>query len=242
MNNLTKSLLAATLLSPTAAVAGSFMIDFQGTGGTTAAGAAAFENTNQVLPNPAGITYTVADQQAAGGSDVGSDIIVTLSALNLPNGNLDFRAVERNGALGESVNDWIGVDSREGGTDVTLTITVSGLLAGEYSWLSNHHDGGTGVANGNQMAPGTFTFDSAGPDDIQNFSHSPGNGGNMSFAQFATNFTSDGSPVSLSIAVDDTGAADFGFINDFTITQIPEPSGSLLALVGAAGLLIRRRR
>ena len=240
---MTPSLLAASLvIGALPAFAGSFVIDFQGTGGTTAAGAAAFENTNQVLPG-AGTLYTTAAQQTAGGSDIGSDITVTLSHANLPNGNLDFRSVSRNGAAGETVNDWIGVDSRNGGTNVSLTITISGLAAGDYTWLSNHHDGGTGVTNGNQAAPATLTFNSASPQVVDAaFAHSAGNGGNTSYAQFSTAFTSDGSDVSLTIAVNDTGIADFGFINDVTIANaIPEPSTALLGLLGGLGLLRRRR-
>ncbi len=235
---------ALLLICSTSAFGGSFTVDFQGPGGTTAPGTAPFESENQMLPDPGGVTYTVADQQAASGSDVGSDITIILGAANLPDGALDFRAVTRNGAADETVNDWIGVDSRVGGTEVTLQVTVEGLASGSYSWLSTHHDGGTGVTNGNQLAPATLIFAAAGPPlTITDFAHSAGNGGNTDYSQFATDFTTDGSPVSLSIVVNDTGLADFAYINDLTITQVPEPSSMLLGLAGIAGLgLVRRRK
>ncbi|MEZ6116149.1 MAG: PEP-CTERM sorting domain-containing protein [Pirellulaceae bacterium] len=235
--------ISAALIWAAPVLAGSASVDFQPTGGTTAPGTMAFENTNQVLPDAAGVLFTVADQQAAGGSDIGSDFTITLNALNLPDGATDFRSVTRNGAATESVNDWIGADSRNGGQDVTLQVTVSGLAAGQYSWLSTHHDGGSGVTNGNQLAPAVLTFQASGdPIVVADFAHSAGNGGNTAYSQFSTDFTTDGSPVSLSISVNDTGLADFAYINDLTLTQVPEPTGSLLVFAGLLGVFVLRRR
>ena len=105
-------------------------LDFQPTGGTTAPGFQAFEVTNQSIP-VAGTNY----------SAFGSTVTVSLATANLPDGALDFRAVARNGTANSLTNDWIGVDTRAAGMNVTLTVNFAGLPAGMYSWLSTHHDG-----------------------------------------------------------------------------------------------------
>ncbi len=94
-------LLAAALTSATnTANAETLALDFQPTGGTTAPGFQAFEATNQVIP-VAGTNY----------SAFGSTVNVSLTTANLPDGNLDFRAVTRNGTANILTNDWIGVDT-----------------------------------------------------------------------------------------------------------------------------------
>lgn len=54
---------------------------------------------------------------------------------------IDRSTSGRNGYTGghtDLLNDWIGTDTRQPGNPMTLTI--SGLPAGTYSWLSYHHD------------------------------------------------------------------------------------------------------
>ena len=219
-------------------------LDFQPTGGTTAAGFLAFEETNQVLPG-AGTTYP--------GIFTPTGPTVSLTVANLPDGNLDFRAVARNGAATDTVNDWLGVDTRNTGTDVTMTIDVAGLPAGIYTWLSEHHDGGAGATNGNLNGAADFTFtDALGTSTgLQPFS-AQNNGDPIS--TFSTSFTSDGvNSVSLSLAMDlgqgldpndiDTANHLFAFANSLVITQIPEPSTYVLLGAGlAVAALVRRRK
>ena len=133
-------LCAAALTATSTAHAATLALDFQPTGGTTAPGFQAFEATNQTIP-VAGTNYTA----------FGSTVTVSLATANLPDGNLDFRAVARNGTANSLTNDWIGVDTRNAGMNVTMTVNFAGLPAGLYSWLSTHHDGAptTAVSTGN---------------------------------------------------------------------------------------------
>ena len=93
------------------------------------------KKANSALPSATGTDYAA----------FGTTVNVTLGIANLPDGDPDFRAVARNGAADETINDWLGVDTRVDGVDVTMEIIVSGLPAGEYTWTSEHHDGGTGA-------------------------------------------------------------------------------------------------
>lgn len=235
---------AAGLVLAVSAKAQSLAIDFQPTGGTTQAGFQAYEETNQVLPDGTGTDYAA----------FGTTVNVAVTAANLPDGNLDFRAVTRNGATsaGEKENDWLGVDTRTGGVDVTLTVTVSGLPAGFYSWFSTHHDGGSDATNGNLNGVADYEFiDASGSSGLIAdgiiFSEQDELEPISAFSQL---FVSDGSPVSLSIIMDN-GQGDpltdnnalFAFINSVEITAVPEPGA--LALVGCVSFglgMIRRRR
>ena len=241
------------ILFPVTALAGligtasgaSLSLDIQPTGGTTAAGYLAFEATNQDASAGATANYT----------EFGSTITVTLTTANLPQGNLDFRAVTRNGTDGATNphNDWIGVDTRTSGVDVTFTLTVSGLPAGNYTWLSGHHDGGVNAgSNGNLDGSADYSFtDASGSTGLiadgitftrQDVPDTP------SF--LSLNFTSNGTDdVVFSMQMDENQRADpsdtnslFAFANSLVIEDaVPEPSTALLGLLGGLGLLRRRR-
>ena len=148
-------------------------------------------------------------------------------------------------------NDWIGVDTRTPGTDVTFTLTITGLPAGAYNWLSGHHDGGvpaSGTPSGNIDGTADYSFtDATGTNTLANgiiFSKQL-DGDPPSF--FSHDFTSNGSPIVFSMFKDEgQGVAGdinaiFAFTNSLVITQIPEPSAAVLGLFGLLGLLRRRR-
>ncbi|MCA9190061.1 MAG: PEP-CTERM sorting domain-containing protein [Pirellulaceae bacterium] len=211
-------------------------LDFQPTGGTTAAGYQAFEATNQVIPT-SGTSY----------SAFGTTVTVSLDTANLPDANLDFRSVARNGAADDVANDWIGADTRNGGVDVTLAINVAGLPAGDYNWLSIHHDGGAGATNGNLSGMPDYTFADANGSMTGILMESSQNDGDP-VATFSKSFTSDGvSPVSLTMVMDNgqgdsPGTALFAFINSVQITQVPEPNTAMLTVVAMAMAALSRRR
>ena len=172
----------------------------------------------------------------------------------------------------EGVTDFLGIDTRTGnggngnwdgtnGTPTLMTLTLSGLPAGSYSWRSFHHDTenvhtgfrvrldpGSGYA---QLADGYMSDSTPGgsPNSATNGSAGPV----TSFAGmvaagsiYDTSFTSDGSDVVFEFA---PYAGTFGNavhnqiwgINGFQLTQVPEPSSSFLALLGGLFLLRRRR-
>jgi hypothetical protein len=234
-------ILAAALVAGCgAARAASLSLDFQPTGGTTAAGFLPFEATNQTIP-AAGTSYTV----------FGTTVTVSLSVANLPDGNLDFRAVTRNGAAGDLTNDWIGVDTRNTGVDVTMVIGVAGLPAGQYTWTSQHHDGGAGASNGNLIGSADIIFIDAGGSTgliADGISFSSQNLGSP-ISTFTRSFSANGTdPVSLSMIMDNgqgaggTTNALFAFANSLVIEQVPEPSVALLGLAGLVWGARRRRR
>ncbi len=193
-------------------------IDFQPTGGTTASGYTAYEETNQSLPSGT-TSYTA----------FGTSVAVGLSVANLPDGSSDFRAVARNGSASDVNNDWIGVDTRNGGVDVTMTVTVSGLPAGAYEWTSTHHDGGAGASNGNLSGNCDYTFSAAdGSVTVPNgITISTQNFGDP-VSTFTRGFLSDGSPVSLTMVMDNGqggGNALFALIGSLSIISTTPPTG-----------------
>lgn len=226
--------------SASAGTATELKLDLQPVNGVLEAGFEGFEATNQVLP--------VATQSY---SAFGGTVDVDLTTANLPDGNDDFRAVPRNGvaSTAEKENDWIGVDTRGAtapGVDVTMTLTFSNIPAGDYSWLSTHHDGGSDATNGNLNGTADYSITDA------NGTVSVLDGITISeqdemdpISTLGFNFTSDGSDVVFSMIMDNaqggTDNALFALMNSVEITLVPEPSTVLLLGLGAAALLCRRQ-
>jgi hypothetical protein len=192
--------LATLLIASPVLTAQTLALDFQPTNGTTAEGYEAFEVTNGTGYPEEGIDYNA----------FGTTINVAVAAANVENDPVDHRSVTRNGDITDVRNDWIGVDGRNaagGNPEATFTITVSGLPVGPYRWTNLLHDGGTGTAgagqgniNGNVrttfadatgLVEGTAVISSENP--LQPTS------------SFVTEFTSDGSPVSLTMGTTGTG-------------------------------------
>ncbi len=168
------------------------------------------------------------------------------------------------------LRDWIGVDARTGNGGnfdsgpTYMTLTLGGLPAADYTMTTFHHDvenmnaffslevstdGGSTFGtplNGrmtNSLAGGTPAENEILPGDGINVA-----GGDPSELSSTLNlgFTAVGDDVVLRFTplVTDPGTgvhqAFFG-INGFQLSQVPEPSTGLLALVGL-GFLARRRR
>lgn len=165
----------------------------------------------------------------------------------------------------ELVRDWIGVDARANsggngnfdgttGTSTFIELTLGGLPAANYNWISLHHDTENVFTNFNvyvdtgsgfALAGSGYQADSSAggnPDSGENRTDGPAN-------TFNTAFTSTGGDVALRFEPlsGELGAAvhnQLFAINGFQLAQaaqVPEPSTGLLGLLGA-GLLLRRRR
>ena len=110
-------------------------VDFSQTAGAVAAGFKAY-----VADHEADATFTAQSYEA-----FGATVTITPSwaedATPQAMQMIDRSGSGRNGYTGghaDMINDWIGTDTRQPGNPMTLTI--SGLPAGIYSWLSYHHD------------------------------------------------------------------------------------------------------
>ena len=188
-------------------------------------------------------------------SAFGGSVTVDVSGSNLPDGNLDWRAVNRSsfdppGPSADLVNDWIGVDTRGGSEPVTLTVKVSGLAPGNYNWLSYHHDGGP---DGNLDGQADYTFsDSNGAGALVANGITFSSGAAMeAISTFSTPFSiTAGGIAQLDVimvngqgTVDDTNSL-FAFVNGLEITSaVPEPSSlSILGLISVMAVTRRRRR
>ncbi len=128
--------------------------------------------------------------------------------------------------LPDLMYEWTGVDPRRtnglpAGEASTLTLTLTGLPAGKYSWLSYHHD------TDNQSSGFTYAFDDAlldlsGSGDITD------NDGDQVYALDATAklnaaFYSDGvTPVTVSFSTIGTTVYFFFVMNGFEIESQPD--------------------
>jgi hypothetical protein len=132
-------LVSLSLLAAPQSAAGSdsgvLKIDFTQNGGAVEAGFEVYSADHEQAATFAsqsysafGTTVTLTPSWAAGAAPQAMQMI-------------DRSASGRNGYTGDHanlLNDWIGTDNRQSGDPMTLTI--GGLPAGAYSWLSYHHD------------------------------------------------------------------------------------------------------
>jgi len=159
------------------------------------------------------------------------------------------------------VTDWIGVDTRTGnggngnfdgttGTPTWIDFTLSGLPAGSYDWTSIHHDTENVFTNFNVYVDGSLVGSGYQGDSTPGGSPSSGAEFGGPAGTFSTTFASTGADVvirfeplsgELGNAVHNQLFAINGFQLENAGGAIPEPSSSLLGLLGAA-LLLRRRR
>lgn len=161
----------------------------------------------------------------------------------------------------ELVTDWIGVDARTGsggngtfdgtlGTPTWIEFTLGSLPAGDYNWLSIHHDTENVFVNFNVYVDtgSGYSLVGSGYQSDSTPGGTPTSGAETAgpASTFSTSFTATGSDVAIRFEPL-TGELSTGVhnnlfaINGFQLSQVPEPSTGLLGLLGA-GLLLRRRR
>jgi Glycosyl hydrolase family 98/Glycosyl hydrolase family 98 C-terminal domain/Carbohydrate binding module (family 6) len=116
----------------------SLKVDFNGSSAQTMSGCQAYTAQHEVAGSFGSRIY----------SAFGTNITVTPTWTGSPATNTAQQAIVRPSANGYSTNaaerldlliDWIGTDQRESPGD-PMTLTLSGLPAGTYGWLSYHHD------------------------------------------------------------------------------------------------------
>ncbi|HTL72405.1 MAG TPA: glycoside hydrolase family 98 domain-containing protein, partial [bacterium] len=132
-------LLIAIFLAPLSrASADSLKVDFNGSSAQTMSGYLAYSAQHEVSASFGPRNY----------SAFGTTITVTPTWTGSPATNTAMQAIVRGSFNGYSTNaadlpdlliDWIGTDQRESPGD-PMTLTISGLPAGTYGWLSYHHD------------------------------------------------------------------------------------------------------
>lgn len=196
----------------------SLKVDFNGSSAQTQAGYQAYTAQHEVAGSFGSRSY----------SAFGTNITVTPTWTGTPATNTAQQAIVRPSANGYSSNavdrldlliDWIGTDQRENPGD-PMTLTISGLPAGTYGWLSYHHD--------TQDQQGHFSVtvnDAAGSVTTSGLqvSHSLSTTTTnlASVTKFTTAITSDGvNPVSLVWEATDAPSFNTMFVmNGFEITN-----------------------
>jgi hypothetical protein len=120
------------------ASAESLKVDFNGASAQTMSGHQAYTAQHEVAGSFGSRIYSV----------FGTNITVTPTWTGAPATNTAQQAIVRGSFNGYSTNaadlpdlliDWIGTDQRENPGD-PMTLTIGGLPAGTYGWLSYHHD------------------------------------------------------------------------------------------------------
>lgn len=124
------------------------------------------------------------------------------------------------------MRDWIGTDRRVAGNP--LTLTLSGVPAGTYSWLSYHHD----TENQTGLFDVTVT-DDAGSATTLSVDISQGNIPLDNVTTFSSSIVSDGSDVTLVFDKHSSGSVveSFFLMNAFQLArQVYDTSGTLSEL------------
>lgn len=128
------------------------------------------------------------------------------------------------GAHDDLIRDWIGTDNREPGDP--LTLTIRGLPAGIYVWLSYHHDGDnqTGLfdvtikdAHGSRTTTGIDITDTRVTDLVVDF---------QDISTFSTTIFSNGTDdITISFHQQANTPTDRAFfvMNGFELTRVPLP-------------------
>jgi hypothetical protein len=193
-------------------------VDFNGVSAQTAAGFQAYTAQHEVTASFGSRIYAA----------FGTNITVTPTWTGTPATNTAQQAIVRGSFNGYSTNaadlpelmiDWIGTDQRENPGD-PMTLTLSGLPAGSYGWLSYHHD--TQDQQGRFSVTVNDATGSATTSGLQISSTQAQAKTNLAqVTKFTTTITSDGiNPISLVWEATDAPTFNTMFVmNGFELTN-----------------------
>jgi len=226
-------------------------------------GACSFADASSILsinlsrsgaPSEAGFT-----NWETGDNSLPSDLTIGGLTLSAPSAGINagttLRSIDRGGndgyggTLADLTQTWWGQRATSTGPGGFITIDLSGLAAGDYTFTSWHldHEDQTGQMKV-ELSDDGGSFIDVSSFDLVNVA----GGGAGQPAENATgpavstfNFTSTGADLQFrftNTSVDGAGSSGaFAVVNGFSIEVIPEPS-SLAAGAAGMGLLLARRR
>lgn len=238
---------AATLALGTDAHAALIDVNLTKSGAPSAAGFTDWQSGDNSLPTDLTIgSYTLSAPSA------GINSGTTLRSIDR-GGNDGYGDAPENEPLPNLTQTWWGQRESSTGSGGFITIDISGLAAGQYTFTSWHldHEDQTGIMKIEFSDDNGATFtDAVTGLDLINFA----GGGAGQTAENATgplvarfNFTSTGADVQFrftNTSVDDVDGANssgaFSLVNGLSVAVVPEPAS--LALLGLGSLLIASRR
>jgi hypothetical protein len=216
--------------------------------------------TRSGAPTETGFTNWATNDNTVPGNlllTLGTDNLTLSAPVSGINAGTSLRSIDRGGndgyagPLASLSQTWWGQRQTPTGPGGYITINISGLSAGNYSFTSWHLDhedqtGGMKVEFSNNGG-GSFT-DVVAAFDLLNYK----GGGSVPVPadnaaapyEASFNFVSTGADVQVRFTnVASTNSSEaFSVTNGFQLTVIPEPSSSLLVGLAAGFGLLRRRR
>ncbi len=215
--------------------------------------------TRSGAPTEAGFT-----NWATNDNTLPSDLSATLGSDNLTlsapstgiNAGTTLRSIDRGGndgyagTLTSLTRTWWGQRASSTGAGGYITIDISGLSAGTYtftSWHLDHEDQTGGMTIDFSDNDGSSFSNVVPAFDLLNYAGGGATPADNAAAPYVAtfNFVSTGADVQIRFRNNAAGTSStaFALVNGFEIATVPEPSASVLVgLAAGFGLLRRRRR
>jgi len=232
-------------LTATSSLAATISVNLTRSGAPTETGFTNWETNDDTLPsNLSGISF-------------GSDTLTFSTPVGGINAGTTLRSINRGGDDGYAgpfanmSQTWWGQRQSSTGPGGFVTVNISGLSAGSYSFTSWHldHEDQTGgmTVDFSDNGGSSFTNSVVPSFDLLNYAGGgsvPVPADNAAAPYAATfDFVSTGADVQIRFRnnASTNSSEAFALTNGFQLTQIPEPSAVLLGGLGLLALLRRRR-